>query len=367
MTTDEERRWLWLACVAAIHTWDDKRWDELSERHIQLARDVGALSELPLALSSRAYALLFAGDLTAAAALIDEVQAVQELTGSSLAPYGALGLSALRGRTAEVAALTETTLADATVRGEGNAITSVEWATAVLNNGLGEYGQAMSAAKRAGDYPGDLGGSVWAPVELVEAAVRSGMKDVAVEAQHRIREMASASGTDWVLGVEARSHALLTDGADAEHLYLASIEHLGRTHMRTDLARAHLIYGEWLRRERRRADARAQLRLAHGMLETMGMEAFAERARRELRATGETASRRTFTAESEQLTAQETQIARLARDGLSNREIGSRLFLSSRTVQYHLRKVFAKLGISSRSQLEGVLPTGMGKGTTSSA
>jgi DNA-binding CsgD family transcriptional regulator len=226
----------------------------------------------------------------------------------------------------------------------------------VLKNGLGEYEQAMAAAERASDYRGDLGGSVWAPIELVEAAARSGAKDIAAEAHRRIREMADASGTDWVRGVEARSRALLSDGEAAERRYLAAIEHLVRTQMSADLARAHLLYGEWLRRERRRADARVQLEIAHRMLETMGMEAFAERARRELQATGATARRRTFAADTEQLTAQETQIARLARDGLSNREIGSRLFLSARTVQYHLRKVFAKLGISSRSQLESVLP-----------
>jgi DNA-binding CsgD family transcriptional regulator len=356
MTPDEELRWLWLACVAAIHAWDDKRWEELSKRHVQLARDVGALSELPLALSSRAYMLLFAGELTAAAALIDEVQAVREMTGSSLAPYGALGLSALRGNATEVAALTETTLADAMARGEGNAITSVGWATAVLNNGLGEYGKAMTAAERAGDYLGDLGGSVWAPVELVEAAMRSGRKDTALVAHGRIDEMARASGTDWALGLEARSRALLSDGATAERLYNKAIEHLGRTRVRAELARAHLLYGEWLRRERRRTDARTQLDLAHNMLETMGMDAFARRARRELEATGATARKRTDHLYVGKLTAQEAHIARLARDGLSNPEIGGRLFLSARTVQYHLRKVFAKLDISSRSQLDRVLP-----------
>ena len=169
--------------------------------------------------------------------------------------------------------------------------------------------------------------------------------------------MTSASGTDWALGVQARSHALLSEGEEAEDLYREAIGRLGRTRVRTELARAHLLYGEWLRRERRRADAREQLRTAHRMLEAMGMEAFAERARRELRATGETARKRTV-ATMVELTAQEAQIARLARDGLSNPEIGTRLFLSPRTVQYHLRNVFTKLGISSRGQLYRVIPNG---------
>ena len=354
-SAEEELRWLWLACIAAVHSWDHQRWDELSDRHVRLAREVGALGELPLALSSRAYVLLFAGELSAAAALIQELQAVKEMTGSSLAPYGALGLAAFRGNSAEVAALTETTLADATLRGEGNAITSVEWAIAVLNNGLGEYGKAMAAAERSSSYPGDLGGSVWSCAELVEAAMRSGMRDKAVAAHRRVREMVSASGSDWIRGLEARSHALLSDGETAERRYGEAITHFGRTRVKPEVARTHLLYGEWLRRERRRTDARAQLRRAHDMLEALGMEAFAERARRELLATGETARKRTPADGIEQLTPQEAQIARLARDGLSNPEIGGRLFLSARTVQYHLRKVFAKLGISSRSQLESVM------------
>jgi DNA-binding CsgD family transcriptional regulator len=353
----EELRWLYLACVAAVHLWDDKRWHELAERYVQLAREVGALSALPLALSSRAYTLVLAGNLPAAAALIDEIQAVREVTGSSMASNAALGLVAFRGRPAEVAALTETTLRDATRRGEGNGISSAEWANAVLNNGAGRYEEAMAAATRSGAYPGDFAGlAVWSSAELVEAAVRSGRTDIAVDAHHRIHALATANGTDWALGVDARSRALLSDGETAEALYVVSIEHLSRTHMRAELARAHLLYGEWLRRRRRRTDARAQLRLAHKMFDAMGMEAFAERARRELAATGITARGRTHADGTEQLTAQEALIARLARDGLSNPEIGARLFLSARTVQYHLRKVFAKLSITSRSQLDRVLP-----------
>ena len=356
MSVVEELRWLWLACVAAMHVWDDKRWQVLSERHVQLARNVGALSELPLALSSRAYTLLFAGDLPAAASLIEEAQAVTEVTGSKLAPYGSLGLAAFRGHPAEVSVLAEAAIKDATRRGEGNAITIAQWATAVLNNGLGQYKKAIIAAQHAASHPEDLGGAHWAAVELVEAAVRCGRMDLAAEAHCRLEEMTNASGTDWALGVEARSGALISEGETAERLYRQSIERLDGTCVQAELARAHLLYGEWLRRELRRGEARARLRLAYDMLETMGMEAFAGRARRELHAAGEITRNRAPALGAANLTAQETQVARLARDGLSNPEIGNRLFISARTVQYHLRKVFAKLGISSRSQLDGVLP-----------
>jgi len=358
MSATEELRWLWLACLAAVHTWDDERWNELSERYVQLAREAGALSELPLALSSRMFVLLFAGDLPAVAALAEEVQAVTEVTGGSLTPYGALGLAAFSGRSSEVAALTETTLGDATRRGEVIGVTLVEWANAVLYNGVAGYEDATAAGLRAINYPGDIGGAAyWAAVELVESAVRCGLTEAAFEADRRVAEMASASRTEWAMGVAARSRALLSDGQTAERLYRESIEHLGRTRVGADLARAHLLYGEWLRRERRRTDARTHLRLAHDMLETMGMEAFAGRPRRELHAIGITARTRSRTAGDGELTAQEARIARLASDGLSNPEIGGRLFLSARTVQYHLRSVFAKLGISSRSQLGSVLPS----------
>ena len=226
----------------------------------------------------------------------------------------------------------------------------------MLNNGLGSYETAMQAAQRATACSVEMVVPGWAAVELVEAAVRSGHNDVAADALRRLAETTTPSGTDWARGVEARSRALLSEGDTAERLYLESIESLGSTRVRTELARAHLLYGEWLRRERRRVDARAQLRIAHDMLEAMGMEAFAERARRELQATGETARKRTIVTGDEQLTAQEAQIARMARDGLSNPEIGVRMFISARTVQYHLRKVFTKLGIESRSQLDRVLP-----------
>jgi DNA-binding CsgD family transcriptional regulator len=355
MSAEEELRWLWLACVAAMRVWDDDRWEALTARHVQLSRQTGTLSELPLALISRACMLLFAGDLAGAAALVDEAHTAEEATGSNLAPYGALGLAALRGDEARTAVLTEATIEHVTKHGQGIGITFAGWANATLHNGLGQHQHVLTAARAAAEDPG---ASFWPDVELIEAAVRCRETDTARSSYRQLTELATASGTDWALGTHARSHALLTEGAAAEPLYREAITRLGRTRIRTDLARAHLLYGEWLRRERRRIDAREQLRTAHRMFEAMGMEAFAERAHRELRATGETAKRRIDRARHTELTAQETQIARLARDGLSNPEIGARLFLSARTVQYHLRKIFAKLDITSRTQLDRALPTG---------
>ena len=355
MPAEEELHWLWLASVTAMRVWDDDLWDALSARHVHLARETGALSELPLALTSRAYALLFAGDLAAVASLRAEVQAVKEATGSHLAPYCALGLGALRGDEAPTLALAAATREDVTRRGEGVGITFAEWAEAVLNNGLGKYPDAMAAALRATAYDADLGSLIWPAVELIEAAARSDMPDTAAHAYRRLAEMTTAAGTDWALGVQGRSSALLCEGERAERLYRTAIVRLGRTRMRVDLARTHLVFGEWLRRERRAAEAREHLRTAHGMLESMGVAAFAERAGRELRAAGGTVHKRVAGSRHEELTAQEFLIARLARDGLSNPEIGTRLFISARTVQYHLRKVFTKLGIASRSNLDSVL------------
>ena len=355
MSAEEELRWLWLACIAALYLWDDDSWDVLSSRHVQLARQTGALSELPLALSSRIYVHLFAGELTAAETLIEEVQAAMEATASNLAPYAAMGLAALHGREVEASALTEASRKELVLRGEGIGITVTEWANAVLYNGLGRYQKALAAAQQACEYPHDLTSATWGLVELIEASARSGAPEIAAAAHRRLLETTHVSGTDWALGIEARSHALLSEGEAAESLYRESIARLGRTRLGPELARAHLLYGEWLRRERRRGDARAQLRTAHDMLDTMGMGAFAERARRELATTGETARKRSVET-SHELTAHEARIARLARDGLSNPEIGARLFISPRTVQYHLRQVFTKLGISSRNQLDRALP-----------
>jgi DNA-binding CsgD family transcriptional regulator len=356
MSAEQELRWHWVAGGVARHLWDDQRCQLLSDRHIELARGVGALSELPLALNSRVFMLLLTGELAAAAGLVQELQAATEATGIKLAPYAALSVAAMRGRKAQTAALVEATISDVSLRGEGNGITVAEWANAVLNNGVGNYPAAMTAAERALEYPGELIAPTWAAAELVEAAARTGRGDIAAGAFRHLADSTSASGTDWALGVEARSRAQLSAGDPAEHLYRESIERLGRTRVRAELARAHLLYGEWLRRQRRRIDARAQLRTAHDMLETMGMEAFADRARRELLATGETARKRTIRTVDQTLTPQEAQIAGMARDGLSNPEIGARLFISARTVKYHLRKVFTKLGIESRGQLARALP-----------
>ena len=357
MSAEAELRWLWLASIAAIHIWDDQRWDTLSARHVQLARANGALSELPLALSSRVFLLLFSGDLAAGAALVEESEVAIDATGNNLAPYGRLGLAAMRGIVTEVSALTATTVRDVTVRGEGIGITVTGWANALLNNGHGDYAKAVTAAQRATEYSGDITSSTWATVELIEASVRAGMMETAVDALERLTDMTSASDTDWAWGIAARSRALLSQGEAAENLYREAVDRLDRTSVRTELARAHLLYGEWLRRQHRRIDARVQLNAACTMFEAMGMDAFAQRARRELQATGQTARKRSTASPTTELTAQEAQIARLARDGLSNPEIGARLFISARTVQYHLSKVFTKLGINSRSRLDGALPS----------
>lgn len=357
MSAEEELHWLWLASVAAMRIWDHDRWDSVSARHVQLARETGALSELPLAMTSHAFVLLFAGELAAAAWLTDEMQAVKEATGSGLAPYADIGVAAFRGDEARALALIHTTLKDAGLRGEGAGITFAEWANAVLNNGLGRYDEAAAAAQRACSFDDDLGSLLWTTVELVEAASRIGRVEAAAWACDRLEEMTSACDTDWGLGIRARSRALRSEGEAAEGLYRESIARLGKTRLRVDLARAHLLYGEWLRRERRRTEARDHLRSAHDMLDAMGIAGFAERARRELQATGANARKRTLPARHDELTAQEAQIARMARDGLSNPEIGTRLYISGHTVQYHLRKVFTKLGITSRSQLDRMLPS----------
>jgi DNA-binding CsgD family transcriptional regulator len=356
MSVDEQLRCHWIAGVVAAHLWDDDRWHLLADRHVQLARGAGALSELPLALGLRAVTMLFVGDLTGAASVVGEHQIATDATGTHISNPAELGLAALRGSQTEATAMIDETIREANFRGEGVGIAVAEWASAVLNNGLGNYDKAMQAAQRATACSVEMVVPGWAAVELVEAAVRSGHDDVAADALRRLAETTTPSGTNWARGVEARSRALLSEGDTAERLYLESIERLGNTRVGAELARAHLLYGEWLRRERRRIDARAQLRIAHDMLGAMGIEAFAERARRELQATGETARKRTFAACDQELTAQEAQIARMARDGLSNPEIGVRLFISPRTVQYHLRKVFSKLSIESRSQLDRVLP-----------
>jgi DNA-binding CsgD family transcriptional regulator len=347
----QELRWLWLARTAAIRLWDDQAWDLLSGRHVQLVRQTGAISEFPLAVTARIYLHLATGELHVAESLISELRAAVDPAGGGLVSYAALGLAAIRGRKEEARALIEAAGADLAARGEGSGVSAAMWAAAVLGNGLGRYADALGAARQASRYPDEFGLAAWSRVELIEAAARTGQPGQAACALRSLAEATSASGTDWALGIQARSRALLTEGAAAEEHYQVAIERLGRTRVRLDLARAHLLYGEWLRRENRRADAREQLRSAHQMLQAMGAEGFAERARRELMATGETVRKRSVKTAAV-LTAQELQISLRAREGRTNTEIGAELFLSPRTVEWHLRKVFGKLGITSRRELD---------------
>ena len=348
ISAEEGLSWLWLAGLAAMAVWDDETWHILASRHVKLARDAGALSELPLAIRWRILLHTHAGEVAEGAALIAEAQAVADATGSQLGPHGALGVAAWRGREAEATKLIQATMDGMTSRGEGRGVTS-QYAAALLYNGLGQYDQALAAAEVACEYD-DLGVLGWSLTELVEAAVRSGQPARASDALQRLCETTRASGTDWAVGIEARSRALLSEGQIAENCYREAIERLGRTRMRPAVARAHLLYGEWLRRENRRRDARAELRTAHGLFTTMGIEAFAERARQELLATGDTVRTRTAGTASD-LTAQEAHIARLAVDGRTNAEIGAQLYLSTRTVEWHLSKVYTKLGVGSRREL----------------
>jgi DNA-binding CsgD family transcriptional regulator len=349
--SEEGLRWLWLAGRAAAFIWDYDSWDSLTRRQIRLARDLGALAHLPLALSTHIGVQLFAGEMRAAASLVAESDTLADITsGWSVPPYGPLVLAAFRGSDEETTRLLRASVADFHVRGEGMGLTVSQWVTAVLNNGRARYEEAYAAASEATADPHELFFSTFATVELIEAASRTGRGERAVEALEVLSESTQASGTPWALGVEARSRALVTPDDAAEPLYLEAIALLKPTRLRFDLARAHLLYGEWLRRARRRLDARAELRLAYELFSGFGMEAFAERARVELLATGERARRRTVDA-SDQLTPQETQISVLAGKGHTNREIAAQLFISPSTVEYHLRKAFRKLDVTSRTQL----------------
>jgi DNA-binding CsgD family transcriptional regulator len=355
VSTEEGLRWLWLACRAALMVWDYDSWDVLSGRQVRLARDAGALSALPIAFNTRAGLALLAGEFTGAASMAAQAESVIEATGSSIAPYGDLALAAFRGQQAHATHLIRAATGDAERRGEGRALSYIGWAAAVLYNSLGRYQEALAAAQGASEDSPAVEFAGWALVELVEAAARSGVPERAAGALQRLSVIARACGTDWVLGAEARSRALVSDGQDAEHLYREAIDRFGRTPLRVDLARARLVYGEWLRRQRRQRDARDQLGRAYEIFDSAGAAAFADRARTELRAAGGHA-REQAVETPDTLTAQEALIARLAGDGASNPQIAAQLFLSPATVAYHLRKVFTKLGISSRSQLAAVLP-----------
>jgi ATP/maltotriose-dependent transcriptional regulator MalT len=294
------------------------------------------------------------GDFAGAAALVAETGSVAAATGSRIAPLTLLRLLALQGREAEASAAIASAIEQADAGGQGLAVAWAHWAAAVLYNGLARYEEAASAARRATSDSLNPWMSMWALPELVEAAARIGDARLARDALERLAETTQPAGTDLALGIEARCRALLSDGAAADNLYREAIDRLSGTRLRPEFARAHLLYGEWLRRQGRRLDAREQLGTAHEMLDAIGMVAFAERTRRELLATGQKARKRSVETR-DQLTAQEEQIARLARDGLSNPEIGAQLFLSARTVEWHLRKVYTKLGIGSRHELRAAL------------
>ena len=341
-------RWLWFATAIAADLWDDEGWHIIATRHVQYARDSGALSELLFALRSRVFVHLFAGELATAAALVEEAGVLTEVTGSKPPLYHTVGLAASRGHEGNAEAAIAESAAEVRARGDDGGLSVTQWAAAFLYNGLGRYEDALAAAQQAGEF--QLGLANWGLAELVEAGVRSGRREPAVVAVDQLADTTCASGTDWALGVLARARALVTDGDAAEPLYREAIERLDRTRVRMELGRAHLLYGEWLRRQQR-ADAREHLRTAHDMFGRFGAMAFAERARRELQATGEKVRKRSLDTR-DVLTAQEAQVARLAAGGHTNPEIGAQLFISARTVEYHLTKVYTKLGVGSRRELK---------------
>jgi DNA-binding CsgD family transcriptional regulator len=350
--TERDARWLWLGCRLAQDLWDDELWYELATGGLRVAREAGALSVLPIAATYRAALHIHAGEFGAASSLIAEADAITEATGMAPLKYASLMMAAWRGNEPEALELFEAARLEGTERGEGMGLRLLEWATALLYNGCGRYAEALEAARRS-CAESDVGLFGWCLVELIEAGVRCGDTDAASDALDRLSERTKAAGTEWALGIEAGSRALLSDERDAEPLYRQAVERLARTRGVLHLARARLLYGEWLRRENRRVDAREQLRAALETFDGIGAEGFAERARHELAVTGETARKRAEDARGV-LTPQEAHIARLARDGLSNPEIGAQLFISPRTVQYHLRKVFMKLDITSRNQLSRI-------------
>ncbi len=354
VTTEEVLRWGWVATAAAAASWDFEACIGAATRQVEVARSTGALAVLAVGVNVLGQVVALEGDFSEAASLEAEAAAVREATGTKIAPYGGLVLASLRGRENEAYPLIEATIRSASAEGQGTAVQYAHWARAVLLNSVGRHDEALLAARMAGNDTPELFVSAWSLSEWVEAAVRSGDPKSAADALERLEERARSTGQPWGLGLAARSRGLVSGAEDA---YVEAIEQLEGTRLRPDLARARLLYGEWLRRQGRRVDARAQLRSAHESFVSIGMEAFAERARRELQATGETVRKRVgATATGVELTPQEQQIALLVRDGLSNPEVGARLFLSPRTVEWHLRKIFDKLGISSRRQLREALP-----------
>ena len=359
ITMVERLRWGFLGVVAAIMVWDEQCWHTIDVRQLRSCRDAGLLAQLVIFVNSMAILMTWRGDFAAAASLIAEAEAIAAATGTRFAPFAAMWLAGFRGAEAEATLLIEAVAKDSRATGQGLAIQESQRFSAVLYNGLGRYEAAVAQAQQASEQAPELFTSMWVLPELIEAASRTGQTQLAADALGRLAEATSVTQTDWAQGIYARSRALLNDGEDAEGWYRQAVDRLSRTALRPELARAHLLYGEWLRRQGRRADARAQLRAAHGMFDTIGMAAFAERARRELAVTGETARQRTVEAR-DTLTPQEAQIAQLARAGMSNPEIAAHLFLSVRTIEWHLRKVFTKLEISSRLQLQRALSHGAG-------
>jgi DNA-binding CsgD family transcriptional regulator len=337
---------------AAGELWDDTIYRRLATDAVRHARAAGALAVLPPALTYRAGVHVLAGEFVTAATLIEEAASITAATGYAPLRYHSLSIAAWRGNPVNAISLIEAAAADGAVIGEGRVLGATGYLSAVLYNGLGRYEEAFTAARQACDYE-DLGFHSWCLFELVEAAAHLGDFETAAEAAARFEERAGASGTDWGLGAVANAQALLADNESADGLFTEAIGRLERTGVMLHLARAHLSYGEWLRRTNRRLDARRHLAGAHGMFTEMGARAFAERARRELIATGEKVRKKPVRS-GDELTAQENQIARLAADGLTNQEIGAQLFISTHTVEWHLRKVFVKLGITSRRQLRAV-------------
>ena len=347
-------QWGPLVSAPATLLWDFDSWEVLCTRHVELARASGALVPLSAALNANRVLAVLRGDFGSATSLGVEEDAIMAVTGAHRASYGAMLLAAYQGRSEETSRLIAATTGDATARGEGLGLQMANWAMAVLHNGLGHYAEAFAAAEPAAGPESGPMMTPWVLIELIEAAARSERAELAGDALRRLTAATAIEDADLAAGLEARSRALLSEGAEAEHYYAEAVERLGRTPLRPDLARAHLLYGEWLRREHRRSDARRELRAAHDLFAMMGADAFADRARRELLATGEKVRKREVDTHIE-LTPQEEHIARLARDGRTNPEIGAELFISARTVEWHLRKVFTKLGIASRRELQNAL------------
>jgi len=349
---------------AAVALWDFTSWALLSTRNLDVARASGALAPLSAALNAQRVLAIFFGDFETATSLGVEEVTVKEVTGARKGSNGAMLLAAYRGRPAEALDLIAANTSDAIARGEGLGLHHAYWAAAVLHNGLGQYTEALPAAEQAAQDQTPFV-SASALEELIEAAARGGEAGRGADALRRLSVMTAVGGSDWAAGIEARLKALLSEGDEAEHYYADAVERLGRTPLRPALARAHLLYGEWLRRENRRVDARHQLRSAYDLFTAIGADAFGERARRELVATGEKVRKRDVDTVND-LTPQEDHIARLARDGRTNSEIGAQLFISARTVEWHLRKIFIKLAISSRRGLSHALPPRQRHGTTES-